>query len=130
MHGEVVTIIRLAIEWAALVIEILAVVIIVSSVIMAVISHGTVRFLFHVETPGAFAAYKHQLAKPLLLALDFLVAGDVVKTIALEPTLNNVAVLGLLVIIRTFLSWSITVEMEGHWPWQTGSGEELQKREH
>jgi uncharacterized membrane protein len=121
MHGEVVTTIRLIIEWAALVIEVLAVVIIVASVIMAVISHGTVRFLFHVEKPGAFAAYKHQLAKPLLLALDFLVAGDVVKTIALEPTLNNVAVLGLLVIIRTFLSWSITVEMDGHWPWQTGS---------
>jgi uncharacterized membrane protein len=118
MHGEVVMTIRLVIEWASLMIEVLAVVIIVSSVIMAVISHGTVRFLFHVETPGAFAAYKHQLAKPLLLALDFLVAGDVVKTIALEPTLNNVAVLGFLVIIRTFLSWSITVEMEGHWPWQ------------
>jgi uncharacterized membrane protein len=128
MHGEVVTTIRLIIEWAALVIEVLAVVIIVASVIMAVISHGTVRFLFHVEKPGAFAAYKHQLAKPLLLALDFLVAGDVVKTIALEPTLNNVAVLGLLVIIRTFLSWSITVEMDGHWPWQTSPKEESQKQ--
>jgi len=68
-------------------------------------------------------------AAPLLLALDFLVAGDVVKTIALEPTLGNVAVLGFLVIIRTFLSWSITVEMEGHWPWQVAPKEELQPRE-
>jgi uncharacterized membrane protein len=118
MHGELVATIRLAIEWASLGIEVVAVVIIVSSVVMAVISRGIVRFLVHVEKPGAFAAYKHQLAKPLLLALDFLVAGDVVKTIALEPTLNNVAVLGFLVVIRTFLSWSITVEMEGHWPWQ------------
>jgi uncharacterized membrane protein len=118
MHGDVVTTIRAVIEMAALGIEILAVAIIVSSVVMAAVSHGTVRFLFHLKTPGAFETYKHQLAKPLLLALDFLVAGDVVRTIALEPTLNNVAVLGLLVIIRTFLSWSITVELEGHWPWR------------
>lgn len=117
MHAELATTIRAGIEWAALGIEVLAVVIIVSSVLMAAVSHGTVRFLFQLKTPGAFAAYKHQLAKPLLLALDFLVAGDVVRTIALEPTFDNVAVLGLLVAIRTFLSWSITVELEGHWPW-------------
>jgi uncharacterized membrane protein len=60
----------------------------------------------------------------LLLALDFLVAGDLVRTIALEPTLTNVAVLGVLVVIRIFLSWSITVEMEGHWPWQRKSREQ------
>jgi len=124
MHGDVVTGIRAVIEWAALGIELLAVVIIVSSVIMAAVSRGTVRFLFHLNTPGAFETYKHQLVKPLLLALDFLVAGDVVRTIALEPTLTNVAVLGLLVVIRTFLSWSITVEIEGHWPWQRKSQSE------
>lgn len=124
MHGDVVTAIRAVIEWAALGIEVLAVAIIVSSVIMAAVSRGTVRFLFHLETPGAFATYKHQLAKPLLLALDFLVAGDVVRTIALEPTLNNVAVLGMLVVIRTFLSWSLTVELEGHWPWRGKSAPE------
>ena len=67
---------------------------------------------------GAYESYKHQLGKPLLLGLDFLVAGDVVKTVALEPTLANVAALGLLVLIRTFLSLSLTVEMEGRWPWQ------------
>jgi uncharacterized membrane protein len=50
--------------------------------------------------------------------LEFLVAADVVRTVALEPTLTNVAVLGLLVVIRTFLSWSLTVEIEGRWPWQ------------
>lgn len=121
MHSDVVTAIRTAIEWAALGIELLAVLIIVSSVIMAAVSRGVIRFLFHLNTPGAFETYKHELAKPLLLALDFLVAGDVVRTIALEPTLTNVAVLGLLVAIRTFLSWSITVEIEGHWPWHRQS---------
>jgi len=42
----------------------------------------------------------------------------VIRTVALEPTLDNVAVLGLLVLVRTFLSWSLTVEIEGRWPWQ------------
>jgi uncharacterized membrane protein len=54
----------------------------------------------------------------MLLGLDLLVAGDVVKTVALEPTLNHVAVLGLLVFIRTFLSWSLAVEIEGCLPWR------------
>jgi uncharacterized membrane protein len=56
-----------------------------------------------------------------LLGLELLVAADVVRTVALEPTLKNVGVLGLLVLIRTFLSWSLTVEMEGRWPWQKPS---------
>jgi uncharacterized membrane protein len=44
-----------------------------------------------------------------------------VRTVALEPTLLNVAVLGLLVLVRTFLSWTLAVELEGHWPWQEGT---------
>jgi len=72
--------------------------------------------------PGAYENYKHQLGKTLLLGLEFLVAADVVRTVALEPTLTNVAVLGLLVVIRTFLSWSLTVEIEGRWPWQASVG--------
>jgi hypothetical protein len=50
-----------------------------------------------------------------------LVAADVVGTAAFDPTLNNVAILGLLVVVRTFLSWSMTVELEGSWPWQRGT---------
>jgi uncharacterized membrane protein len=61
------------------------------------------------------------MGRSLLLGLEFLVAGDVVRTVALEPTLNNVAVLGLLVLIRTFLGWSLAVEIEGRWPWQSRS---------
>jgi uncharacterized membrane protein len=60
-----------------------------------------------------------RVATALLLGLDLLVAADVVRTVALEATLRNVAVLGLLILIRTFLSWSLTVEMEGRLPWQS-----------
>lgn len=86
--------------------------------IILAIRRGTVRYLFHLGEPGAYENYKHVLAKALLLGIELLVAADVVRTVALEPTLNNVAILGLLVVVRTFLSWSMTVELEGRWPWQ------------
>jgi uncharacterized membrane protein len=116
--GEVIGIIRECIEWAALGIEVLGASIIIAGVLGVAITRGTVRYLFKLDKPGAYESYKHQMGRSLLLGLEFLVAGDVVRTVALEPTLNNVAVLGLLVLIRTFLSWSLAVEIEGHWPWQ------------
>ncbi|HQR43141.1 MAG TPA: DUF1622 domain-containing protein [Gemmatales bacterium] len=118
-NSEAIGVVRVAIEWASLGIEVLGALVIIAGVIQVTITHGTIRFLFKMETPGAFESYKHQLGKTLLLGLELLVAGDVVRTVALEPTLNNVAVLGLLVLIRTFLSWSLFVEIEGRWPWQT-----------
>ena len=110
--------VRAAIEWAALGIEILGAAVIVAGVLRVAITRGTVRFLLKLDEPGAYDSYKHQMGRSLLLGLEFLVAGDVVRTVALEPTLVNVAVLGLLVLVRTFLSWSLAVEIEGHWPWQ------------
>jgi uncharacterized membrane protein len=117
--SEVMGIIRAVIEWAALGIEILGASVIVAGVMRVAILRGTVRYLFQLDKPGAYESYKHQMGRSLLLGLEFLVAGDVVRTVALDPTLNNVAVLGLLVVIRTFLGWSLIVEIEGRWPWQT-----------
>jgi uncharacterized membrane protein len=105
------------IEVASLVIEVLAVVIIVLSITVS-----TARALYRVavRTPVeiSFQKYKHSLGRALLLGLEILVAADVVRTVALEATLQSVLVLGLLVLIRTFLSWSLVVEIEGRWPWQ------------
>jgi uncharacterized membrane protein len=103
------------IEFSALGIEVLAVVIIVVAIV-----HGTLRYLFHLnrQIGNAYEQYKVQLGKALLLGLEFLVAADIIRTVVLEPTLQNVAILGLLVVVRTFLSWSLVVEMEGRWPWQ------------
>jgi uncharacterized membrane protein len=106
------------IEWAALGIEILAVAVIVAGVIVMAVRRGTVRYLFHLSEEGAYESYKQQLGKTLLLGLELLVAADVVRTVALEFTLMNVAILGLLVLVRTMLSWSLVVEMDGRWPWQ------------
>lgn len=115
---EIVVMIRKVIEWSALIIEMLGAVVIIAGVIKVAVTKGTIRYLFQLEKEGAYESYKHQLGKTLLLGLEFLVAGDVVRTVALEPTLANVGVLGVLVLIRTFLSWSLVVEIEGHWPWQ------------
>jgi len=110
--------IRALIEWAALGIEVLAVAVIAVAVIVVAVTGGPIRYLFDTSKQGAYENYKHQLGKALLLGLELLVAADVVRTVALEPTLNNVAVLALLVVVRTFLSWSLVVEIEGRWPWR------------
>jgi len=62
-----------------------------------------------------------QIGRTLLLGLEILVAADIIETVALSPTLEHIATLGLLVLVRTFLSWSIILELEGRWPWQTAS---------
>ena len=105
------------IEYAALLIEILAVTIIIVAIIFAL-----ARYLFRYATrrtgDDLYQQLKVSLGKALLLGLEFLVAADIIRTVALEATLESVIVLGLLVLIRTFLSWALVVEIEGHWPWR------------
>ena len=69
----------------------------------------------------AVNAYRHLrtfLGRSLLLGLEFLVAGDIIKTVAIEPTFDSVIVLAIIVLVRTVLSLSIDVEIDGRWPWQ------------
>ena len=121
--NEILPTIRYVTEWVALVIELLAVAVIVTGVVMVVISRGTVRYLFHLEEPGAVERYKEQLGRPLLLGLLLSVASDVIRNVTAEATVANLAILGLLVLVRTALSWSLFVEIEGRWPWQRPHGE-------
>ncbi len=65
-----------------------------------------------------YDAYKIRIGRSLLLGLEVVVAADIVKTIALELTLMSLALLAALVLIRTFLSWTLVLEIEGRWPWQ------------
>ncbi len=67
---------------------------------------------------AAYHALRVNLARGILLGLELLVAADIIGTVAVEPTLENLYVLGLIVLIRTFLSISLEVEIEGRWPWQ------------
>ena len=106
------------IEYAALAIEILAVVIIGVTIFHSVIRYSF-QGIFQQESEGRYRELKMRLGRSLLLGLEILVAADIVRTVALEATLESVAILCLLVLIRTFLSWSLAVEMEGHWPWRS-----------
>ena len=74
--------------------------------------------LGHRET-GIYGRFREQLGQTILLGLELLVVGDIVRTIAAEPTLTSVAILAIIVLIRTFLSFSLEVELTGRWPWQS-----------
>ena len=66
----------------------------------------------------AYKAYRRNLGRGILLGLEFLVIGDIIGTVAVEPSFENLGVLGLIVLIRTFLSFSLEVEIEGRLPWR------------
>jgi len=97
----------------------------VVAIIVGMVAYSTARYFASLiakrNAQGAdYLAYKHTLGRVLLLGLGILVAADVIRTGALEPTWNNIAALCLLVVVRTLLSWTLVVEIEGHWPWRAG----------
>jgi len=92
---------------------------------VAVVSAGVlwglflfIKDLFTQNSSEAYKAFRIQIVRSLILGLEVLVAGDVIRTVAISPTLMSVGVLGAIVLIRCFLSWSLTLEIDGRWPWQ------------
>lgn len=81
---------------------------------------ATGRFLLRRQAePGKlYRLYRQDLGRAILLGLEFLIAGDIIRTVVVAPTLENVVILGLIVLIRTFLSMALQLEVEGRWPWQ------------
>ena len=70
-----------------------------------------------------YESYRQRLGRSILLGLELLVAADIIKTVAITPTFESVGVLALIVLVRTFLSWSLELEISGRWPWQKKQGE-------
>lgn len=91
---------------------------------VAVIVAGIVRAAWralrgaHDTGVGTYRRLRQDVGRGILLGLELMVAGDIIRTVAVEPTLESLAVLGGIVLIRTFLSISLEVELEGRWPWQ------------
>lgn len=73
------------------------------------------------QTEESYEAFRRQLGRSILLGLEFLVAADIISTVAVKPSLESVSVLGLVVLIRTFLSFSLGVELEGKLPWKSSN---------
>jgi uncharacterized membrane protein len=75
-----------------------------------------------------YRAYRQDLGRAIVLGLEFLIAGDIIRTVAVAPTLQNVLVLGLIVLIRTFLSLSLQLEIDGKLPWSRDNAAALPSR--
>jgi len=115
MELDGVVVISRGIAIAGEVIDILGVVAIVVGVLYAGID-AAVRGLRRVSP--VYSRFKRVLGRAILLGLELLVAADIIKTVAVTPTLDSVVVLAVIVLIRTFLSWSLELEISGRWPWQ------------
>lgn len=102
------------IGYVSLAIEVAGILTMVFGTFLAIFRYYTNRH----EEGSSYRTFRHDLGKAILLGLEFLVAGDIIATVSTDPTLENVLVLGLIVLIRTFLSLSLQVELEGKWPWQ------------
>lgn len=84
---------------------------------------ATIWFFILMQREGAakaYVGYRQTVGRSILLGLEFLVAGDIIRTVAVAPSPTNVAVLAGIVVIRTFLSFALQLEVEGRWPWQPG----------
>jgi len=105
-------------EYAAEWIDAFGVAVIVFGMVVA-----SLHFLFKrfSNEPDSFDGYRKELGKTLLLALEFLVAADIIRTVAIEPTLESIAILAVLILIRTFMSTALELEITGSWPWQKGA---------
>ena len=106
---------RNVVEQVGLVIDAAGVLVVVAGIVMAAI-----RLLTRVSEPlGKYTQIRQDLGTGILLGLEVLVAADIIRTVAVTPTLESVMVLGLIVIIRTFLSLALQMEVEGRLPWQS-----------
>lgn len=102
-------------HWATISIEIAGILVIVIGVL-----RFSVRYLidYRRQHADAYHRFRSGLGRSILLGLEFLVAADIIATVSVHPTVNSVLVLGGIVLIRTFLSMALEVEINGHFPWQ------------
>jgi uncharacterized membrane protein len=114
--NDLVTLEAFAGQWVRIVgvaIDVFGVVVIVIGIVWS-----TIAFFGRTPWEGRYDQYRIRIGRTLLLGLEVLVAADIVKTVALEPTFSSLGVLAGLVLVRTFLSWTLMLEIEGRWPWR------------
>ncbi len=109
--GNFISLVGQLVDFAGVVVIITGIVIATFQFVRSFLNTTTTR-------KTAYQNYRRGLGQGLLLGLELLVAADIIRTVAVTPTLESVAVLAVIVLIRTFLSWSLEVEVEGRFPWQ------------
>lgn len=113
MHDSVI----LVAQWAVSIIELLGIGIITLTAVysVAVASYHTAK---QYDARGVFLEVRQRLGRGILLGLEFLVAADIIMTVTVDLTFESVGTLALIVLVRTFLSFTLDVELTGRWPWQ------------
>lgn len=101
-------------EWVGLGFDATGVMVIAGGVLMAAARLAAALAAGPVDS----RRFRQDFGGAIVLGLEFLVAGDIIRTVVVAPTLENVAVLAIIVVIRTVLSMALQVEIEGRWPWQ------------
>jgi uncharacterized membrane protein len=104
-------------EWCAGLIEVVGIGLIVGFGLYA-IGYAMARLARRDGADDVFVQTRQRLGRGILLGLEFLVAADIIHTVAVELSFTTVGVLAIIVLIRTFLSFTLEVELTGHWPWQ------------
>jgi uncharacterized membrane protein len=106
-----------AVEWTGKAIDAAGVVVVVGGIVVA-----SAIALSRLRRPATghevFRRYRQAIGRAILLGLELLVAADIIRTVAVDPTFRSVGVLAVIVAIRTFLSMTLELELEGRWPWQ------------
>jgi uncharacterized membrane protein len=108
-------------EWCAAIIEALGIGLITATALY-VLCFAAFQVVKGAEAETIFHNIRQRLGRGILFGLEFLVAADIIHTVAVELTFTTVGVLAIIVLIRTFLSFTIEVELTGHWPWQNRRG--------
>jgi len=95
------------------------------AIIVAGALYATAAFLLDLRRPGQghdrYRDYRRSLGRAILLGLEFLIAGDIIRTVAIEPSFESVGVLAAIVAVRIVLSTELELEIDGRWPWQQES---------
>jgi uncharacterized membrane protein len=108
-----------AVENIGKVVDAIGIAIVVIGSLVALLPY-LVRSLMGEDQTTAYPQVRQNLGRAILLGLEFLVAGDIIRTVASSPTFTSVGVLGAIVVIRTLLSWALELEVTGEWPWRRG----------
>ncbi|QTP54744.1 DUF1622 domain-containing protein [Billgrantia sulfidoxydans] len=104
-------------EWGVTITEIVGILIIVGFALYALVVVPLLRLKHH-QANEIYTEVRQRLGRGILLGLEFLVAADIIHTVAVELTFETVGILAIIVLIRTFLSFTLEVELSGRWPWQ------------
>ncbi|MBR0783177.1 DUF1622 domain-containing protein [Bradyrhizobium iriomotense] len=119
--GDVQGVILHGLHWTASTIELLGVMVIVCGVVAATV--WSLKEIQHGALTDAFRSYRANLGRGILLGLEFLIAADIIGMVAIVPSFDRLGILALIIVIRTFLSFSLQIEIEGRWPWRRHDGE-------